>query len=411
MIDSTLAANGISSTHRFRLLMLLLLVANATIGLVCSKTIRADENGDGLSSLIQLLGQVEDDAFRLDLLNGIGDSLEGRKRADKPKGWDRVYKSLSKSKSQAVRRRSDELALVFADQAAVARLTKLADDVKQTEESRIWAATTLATHAAAGLEKAYTRWLDDPLLRLQAIRGLSANANASTVSRLLEGYPDWSVPCQQATIALLANRLDSAQQLVQAMQSGRVPPADVSSFHVRRIRALGDKKLTEKIAQVWGQLRPASKELAEQIATWKKRLPDKKLAKADLSVGAKLFKSNCGSCHRLRGEGGRIGPDLTGSNRDNLHYLLENILDPSAAVAKDYRLSNVITEDGRVLAGIARRRPNWVLQLITPEREILLDDEDVASIHTHPISMMPTGILAKLTQEQVRDLIAFLRKK
>ena len=56
-------------------------------------------------------------------------------------------------------------------------------------------------------------------------------------------------------------------------------------------------------------------------------------------------------CHTLFGEGGKVGPDLTGSNRANLDYALMNILDPSAVIAKEYRPTIVITTDGRVITG------------------------------------------------------------
>ena len=57
---------------------------------------------------------------------------------------------------------------------------------------------------------------------------------------------------------------------------------------------------------------------------------------ADLSLGRALFAKTCAKCHTLFGVGGKVGPDITGSNRANLDYLLENILDPSAVIPKEY---------------------------------------------------------------------------
>ena len=72
--------------------------------------------------------------------------------------------------------------------------------------------------------------------------------------------------------------------------------------------------------------------------------------------GRLVFSKTCQQCHKLYGEGGTIGPDLTGSNRSDLEYLLSNIIDPSAEVARDYRMS-VVRDQGRaVITGIITER-------------------------------------------------------
>ncbi len=73
---------------------------------------------------------------------------------------------------------------------------------------------------------------------------------------------------------------------------------------------------------------------------------------ADAWLGRAVFAKTCAQCHTLFGAGGKIGPELTGSNRANLEYLLSNVLDPSAVMAKEYQPSVIATADGRVLTGI-----------------------------------------------------------
>ena len=71
--------------------------------------------------------------------------------------------------------------------------------------------------------------------------------------------------------------------------------------------------------------------------------------------GQKVYDDlNCASCHTLFGEGGKVGPDLTGSNRANLEYVLSNVLEPSAVMAKEYQTSTVTLADGRVVTGIIK---------------------------------------------------------
>jgi putative heme-binding domain-containing protein len=140
----------------------------------------------------------------------------------------------------------------------------------------------------------------------------------------------------------------------------------------------------------------------------KGRLTRDEIAKADLSNGRVLYQSLCANCHTLYGEGGKIGPDLTGSGRANLDYLIENIVDPSAMVGVEYRLSDVTMKDGRGLAGIVTARTGRTLTLRTLTEEQTVELSKVVKEDLSPLSMMPEGLLLALPPEQVRDLIGYL---
>ena len=101
--------------------------------------------------------------------------------------------------------------------------------------------------------------------------------------------------------------------------------------------------------------RPPEKRRA--MARLKARLTPDVLCRGRPGPGADAFNKTCASCHTLYGQGGEVGPDLTGSGRDNLDYLLENIVDPSATVNADFRMVVVAMDDGRVLNGIVRAGP------------------------------------------------------
>jgi putative heme-binding domain-containing protein len=113
-------------------------------------------------------------------------------------------------------------------------------------------------------------------------------------------------------------------------------------------------------------------------------------------------------CHKLFGEGGNVGPDLTGAQRHNLSYLLENIIDPSATVSKNFHMSVVITERGRVLNGIVTAQTDRTLTLQTPTDRLLLAQDEIQEIRKSSLSMMPERMLDGLTSDQARDLIAYL---
>src|SRR5207244_4241888 len=102
-----------------------------------------------------------------------------------------------------------------------------------------------------------------------------------------------------------------------------------------------DAQLNRQLTEVWGVLRESAEDKQQFIAKLRADLTPASLAAADKSQGRLLFQSACAVCHKLYGQGVEIGPDLTGAGRDNLDYLLENIVDPSTVVTADFRLSVV----------------------------------------------------------------------
>src|SRR5207248_10862547 len=88
---------------------------------------------------------------------------------------------------------------------------------------------------------------------------------------------------------------------------------------------------------------------------WKERLQRKNWPDdADPQHGRAVFAKTCMQCHTLFNVGGKVGPDLTGSNRADLNYILTNVVDPSAVIGKDYLVSIIKSKDHRVLSGIIK---------------------------------------------------------
>jgi putative heme-binding domain-containing protein len=113
----------------------------------------------------------------------------------------------------------------------------------------------------------------------------------------------------------------------------------------------------------------------------------------------------------MYGEGGTSGPDLTGSGRDNLDYLLQNILDPSGLVPAGYRLSEIAMKDGRLLSGVITIRSPKTMTIQTPTAIVVVDLNDVEETRSTELSLMPEGLLQNLKANEVIDLIGFLMKK
>jgi putative heme-binding domain-containing protein len=112
----------------------------------------------------------------------------------------------------------------------------------------------------------------------------------------------------------------------------------------------------------------------------------------------------------MYGDGGTLGPDLTGSNRANLEYLLFNVLNPNGEVPEAYRMVLVTTRDGRTFSGnvIAENDRQVTLRVVGRDNTVI-SKSDIQARETTPVSMMPSGLFDSLTDREVIDLVGYLR--
>ena len=103
-----------------------------------------------------------------------------------------------------------------------------------------------------------------------------------------------------------------------------------------------------------------------------------------------------------------MAPELTGSGRANLDYVLSNLIDPSGIVDPAYRLTTAITDEGRVITGFIIEQTESSVRMRTQQGDIELSLGDVESLETSSQSMMPEGLLKQYTDEEVRDLVVYL---
>jgi putative heme-binding domain-containing protein len=211
-------------------------------------------------------------------------------------------------------------------------------------------------------------------------------------------------------IAVLVSRPSFARALLQNIGEGKeqIPRSDLTQFHARQIRGFKDKELTKLLGEKWGSLRESSEDKVRLIASLRQALTATELAKADLSQGRRMFATLCSACHNLYGEGGHIGPDLTGAGRHDLGYVLDNVIDPSAVVAADYRLAVLTLNDGRVLQGLIPERGEHTITLQTMTERQVIERTAISEMLQMSSSLMPEGLLQTLGENQVRDLVAYL---
>lgn len=361
-----------------------------------------------ITKVVNAVMAQSDQVVRDDMLQGMLDALEGRKTQSVPKAWPGLYKQVSSAADPSLRSIAVRLATIFGDQQAISRLRKTALDDSAPEKDRHEAfKSLLQVSNGASIEMLHGLIAESSTLRNEAIQALTLQNNESTPDVLLGNYSEFSSDEKQHAISVLTTRLSFAESLLTAMEAGRVDRRDVSAFALQQLRMFNDQKLRSRVLHLWAD-NTAKIHKAEELARLLKLMTPEFLSDGDASAGRLVFQKTCVQCHRLFGEGGTIAPDLTGSGRKNADYVLSNLIDPSAQIDPAYRLTTLVTEDGRLLSGFVVRQTDSDVVFRTRDARIRLSMKDVETIRTSNVSMMPEGMLSTFTDEQVRDLIVYL---
>jgi putative membrane-bound dehydrogenase-like protein len=363
---------------------------------------------EALALVVENLGQAADAPAQLARLEAVHQAFEGRRQVPMPANWSAVYARLLDSPDETVRSQSTALAVTFGDRSALAAVRRLLTDANALPEQQLAALDSLVGARDAELPPTLHALLDEPALRGPALRALAAFDDEQTPSIILARYADLAPADRSDALATLAARVPFALALLDAVEAGQVAPGDLSAEIIRQLGNLGHADVDRRIGEVWGIVRQSPEEIAQSIADYKELLSSPPPTPPDLMLGRALFAKTCQQCHTLFGTGGKVGPELTGSNRANLDYLLSNILDPSAVMAKEYQPSVIETTDGRILTGIVRRQDGEVLTVQLANETVSLPASDVEQMHLAAKSMMPDDILKPLGEGQVRALAAYL---
>ncbi len=362
----------------------------------------------GLPVLVKQLGQAPDGVIRADLLAGMLEGLKGVRSVPMPDGWAALSEILRSNSNPKVSSRALELSLVFDDPAALRELNRQAGDVATPVDVRIRAIDALVARRAKDLAPLLLKLTADPVTRRNAVRALAEYDHPDTPATLLAAYPKFDAAARQDLIQTLASRPAWATRLLDAVASNAVPRAELTAYSARQMDQLGDAALSVRLKSLWGELRSTSAEKTEQIERWRKTLTPAVLATADRAAGRIVFQRLCAACHRLFDEGGTIGPDLNGSQRGNVGYLLENIIDPSAGVPRDFQVNTIRTTSGRVVSGFVVAENPTALTVALLNERVTIPRAEIQDRQQSTQSMMPEGLLQDLKAAEIRDLIAYL---
>ncbi len=365
---------------------------------------------DSLPQLVRLLGESRDAQLQLDLLRGLSQAMEGRPQVPMPAGWDAVEPVLVKSGNSEVRSLTQALALKFGSPAALAALKQTLRNPQAETGERRNALRALLTVKDAELPGLLQALVKDPALSSDALRGLAASGDGKTPEAILSAYASLSDEAKRDAVNTLASRPAFARPLLAAVEQGTVPKQALTADLLRQLRSLNDADVKAALEKVYGTFRESTADKQQQINKFKAVYFAGGSTPGDAPRGRVVYDRICAQCHTLFDVGGKVGPDLTGSARTDLDYILQNMVDPNAVIPNEYRTSTIEMKDDRVLTGIVKNQDQSALTVATANETLVLPRKDIAEIIQSELSMMPEGLLDTLTDQEVRDLIYYLRQ-
>jgi putative membrane-bound dehydrogenase-like protein len=319
-----------------------------------------------------------------------------------PEGQGQLVALVQATGSRALDERVGEIAAALlatlddskasdADRAAAAErfiLLKVADPAAVTELlARVGG--RLSPELAAGLFSAIGR-----------------SEASGTAGKLLDGLPSLTPRAREAAVRTVLAKRDWAAELVDRLEAGSVSLGDLPVIERARLTEHPDRKVRDRakriLASGGGLPSPDRQRVIDEI------LPVVRSG-GEAARGRAVFKEHCGKCHRHSGEGGQVGPELTGMAVHPAHELLIHILDPNRSVEGNYRTYTVTTDEGRVFTGLLAAESRTAIEIVDAEgKRHAIQRDSIDEFTASPNSLMPVGFEKQIKPEGFADLLAFL---
>jgi putative heme-binding domain-containing protein len=378
------------------------LAHKSTLSFVTQNIGRRAVDGDKIEKLVALIGKGGTNTVLL--MSGMLSGMEGRTDLKTPANWKAVADKLQKSggKQQAL---ALEISSLFGDKEATQRAFAMLKNKSAPKDQRIKALQTLTAQQQKGLLAEIPYLIQEPTMKIDAIRSIAAFDDESLGRLILENYPKFSPSEKLEAMQTLSSRARYGNMLTKEIKAKKVAKSEVPASVARQLlRVVGSGFI-----EVWG---PIESVPSNQAAYDKYRaiLSSNTKNSVNLTMGKTVFSKSCGSCHKMYGEGGNIGPDLTGSNRTDPEYILMNVLEPSAEIQDDYKMVVINTRDGRTYSGnIISENERQVTLRIVGQDQLIINKSGILSKEVTDVSMMPSGLFENLSKDEIVNLMAYLK--
>ncbi len=244
----------------------------------------------------------------------------------------------------------------------------------------------------------------DQAVRLSAVGALAAQPGAAAAEALLKPWRGYPPAVRREAAAALVRQADRAALLLRAVESGAVNPGDLEPARTRQLLQHSRPEVRSLAVKL---LRDNLPEERKQVL---ERYQSALTTPGDARRGREVFAKNCATCHRVAGVGADVGADISDTRTKTAAQLLNDILNPNAAVDSNYIEYQVTLKSGKVLTGLiaAETAASLTLRRAENQTETVLRQE-VEEVQSTGRSLMPEGLEKTVPVADMADLLAFLK--
>jgi quinoprotein glucose dehydrogenase len=341
---------------------------------------------DRVTGLTQNLGQRDDKIAVTALKDALGGIFSG---------------------PNAVRREGARAAAALGIKEVGPALFEMASDTKRPAAIRVEMLQALEALKDARLEKATALALADgqPRVRAEGRRLLAKSKPAEALASLTKALQGGELIEKQSALAVLGELKGSKADIALGQALDRLLAKDYpAELQLDLLEAAAKRPaLKEKLAKY-----EASRPRNDHLANYREAL-----AGGDAETGRRVFftkaEVSCVRCHKVKGEGGDVGPDLAGiGSKQKRDYLLESIVDPNKQIAQGFETVVLTLTNGKVVSGIVKGEDAKEVKLMTAEGQLLTVPKAKIDERSRGKSAMPEDAIKHLSKRELRDLVEFL---
>jgi uncharacterized protein len=290
--------------------------------------------------------------------------------------------------TNSLRNRVSDTSIDDAQRAGAARRWVGLQDESETIETILQQVTLLAA----------------PDLANGLLTGLTQSKSDDVGTKIVKQWATFTPAVKRTAINVLMRRSEWTRTLLDAIENEEIAKADLAPEHWVQLKSNPSRRISG-MANRLAEVTAASSEERQQILD---RLLPLAKEKGDAAHGKEVFKTSCAVCHAVNGEGGKIGPELTGIGARDRTEILQEILDPNRSVEDNYRLWTVTTKDDAVFAGRLEAESQTTIEILDlVSQKQVIQRSNIKSLRASPLSLMPAGFEA-LPADDLKGLLEYL---
>jgi putative membrane-bound dehydrogenase-like protein len=368
-----------------------------------------------LGLLTQIAIKTGDPTQKSQIVSGMLAGLAGLQRVEPPQEWDILAEQLEKIDDPDTQQTLSNLLILFGDGQQIETLKSIALDNSQVIEMRKSVLRTLLQADDPSVLEVAKQLIWERDLGPIAVELLAVHATQTDLAWAISVFNQLRPNAQQMLIRTLVGKKDRIPLLFEAIEQESISRDAVPAVVLRQLDLIATTDVSERLAELFPNYEPTAEAVKKKMIAVEELLLGLDLAddrgpgrqNEHVISGKKLFTERCSSCHKLFGEGNNIGPELTGAQRTNIRYFVENVVNPSAAVSDRFRIEMFVLQSGAIETGVPLVETKSTVVLQTTQKQITIAVDDIEERKQTAQSLMPTGLLDDLNPSQIQDLHSY----